>query len=153
MKVDVTEKLVILSNGCAWRNQWSWDFFLCVFGGSYHLQGVFLKKKIYDCWQQGGMVSKFLKYSISSHKRPYSNKCPPPNKPPPPHHSMKQALLLNKCPPSSSLLPPPSLSYIIEIQGKPVSFATLFIIFWASTAAESVQDKNFLTRPPPLPID
>ena len=44
-KVDVTEKLVILSNGCAWRNQWSWDFFLCVFGGSYHLQGVFKKKK------------------------------------------------------------------------------------------------------------
>ena len=45
MKVDVTEKLVIRSSGCAWRNQWSWDFFSCVFGGSYHLQGVFFKKK------------------------------------------------------------------------------------------------------------
>lgn len=59
--------------------------FFCVCLGDPTIYKVYLKKKKKnDCWQQGGMVSKFLKYSISSHKRPYSNKCPPPNKPPPP---------------------------------------------------------------------
>ena len=57
--------------------------FFCVCLGDPTIYKVYLKKKKW-LLTAGWNGKQVLKASISSHKRPYSNKCPPPNKPPPP---------------------------------------------------------------------
>ena len=64
-------------------------------------------------------LGQLLDYCNSLNESPFSNKAIPLGRHPPLGHEIKQVPLLNK--PS----PPTLLSQIVEIQGKPVSIATV----------------------------